>query len=90
MKHAYKAVAALMLSLTLAFPAAAAPGPIETILSAPFEIAGSLVNFAVNLPDSLTDHPRRMRRAARTHIKHVRHRRRRQPAYRFEEPVEDI
>jgi len=91
MKYAYKvASAAIVLFLAFACPAAAAPGPLETILSAPFEITGSLVNFAVNFPASLAHQPHRARRGAKARVQHAGHRKRRQPAYHFREPVEEI
>jgi hypothetical protein len=89
MKYAYKvAPAALILAAALASPAAAAPGPgpIEVILSAPFEIGAGLVNFAAGIPASLNAQPQRAHRArARVH-----HRKRHAPAYRFKEPIENF
>jgi len=89
MAHCYKiASAALVLFLAFASPAATAPGPLEAILSAPFEIGESLVKAALSFPDSLTGQRHRVRRAVRHGVQHARYRKRRQPAYRFKEPVE--
>jgi len=93
MKHAYKVVpAALVLFAALASPAAAAPGPIEAILSAPFEIGAGLVNFAVSIPASLAAQPHKAQphRAKRVAKARVHRRKRREPAYRFKEPVENF
>ncbi len=93
MKYAYKAIAAAFLFLAWASPAAAAPGPLESILSAPFAITAGLVDFAVSIPASLIEQPHRARRGAkvRARVQHAaHHRKRHHPAYRFREPEEDL
>ncbi len=86
MKHAYKVPAiALVLFLGLASEAAAAPGPLDSILSAPFEIGGRLVNFAVSLPASFVGQPHRARHGRGARVQHAQHRRRHEPAYRYKE-----
>ncbi len=91
MKYAYKAApAALGLLLAFVSPAAAAPGPLKGILSAPFEITGCLVNFAVSIPALLIEQPHRVRGVAKARVRRAHRRKHRQPAYRFQEPAEDI
>ncbi len=92
MKHAYKiAPAALMLLAAWASPAAAAPGPIEAILSAPFEMGAGLVHAVFGMPAALAAQPHQARRGARHGaMTRVHHRKRHAPAYRFKEPVENF
>ncbi|MGO9462445.1 MAG: hypothetical protein ACLP1W_20380 [Rhodomicrobium sp.] len=94
MKYAYKvAPAALILAAALASPAAAAaPGPIEALLSAPFLIGANLVNMAVSIPASLSAQPHRARshKARRVAKARGHHRKRHEPAYRFKEPIENF
>ncbi len=92
MKYAYKAIlAAFGLFLAFASPAAAAaPGPLEYILRAPFAITASLVNFAVSIPASLMEQPHRVRGGTKARVRHAHRRKHRRPAYRFQEPAEDI
>ncbi len=91
MKYVHKAApAAFLLFLAFATPAAAAPGPLESLLVAPFAITEALVTFAVSIPASLIDQPRRARSGAKARLQHAHHRKHRQPAYRFREPVEKL